>query len=97
VSWSRWDAGNLVLNLPVQTRAARDGLAGGMGNAMRLLVTAPPAQGRANAHVVELLAEQFGVAKRAVYIEQGLRARQKRGRIARPARLSPQVTEGGGQ
>jgi uncharacterized protein (TIGR00251 family) len=48
------------------------------GNVVRVRVTAPPIDGRANAALVELLSKRLGVAKRDITIERGQRSRTKR-------------------
>ncbi len=90
-AWYRWDGADLVLRLRVQPRAAADGFAGPLGDAMKLRLTAPPVDGKANAHLIALLAKLFGVARTAVVIEQGAQGRAKRVRIARPRRLPPEI------
>ena len=50
-------------------------------NRLRVRVTAPPADGSANAAVVSLLASTLGVAKSSVLIENGLTSRMKTIRI----------------
>ena len=48
------------------------------GDRVRVRVSSPPADGRANAAVVALLATRLGLPKRAVAIVRGRRARLKR-------------------
>ncbi len=55
----------------VVTRASSNRVAGSVGDRLKVCVTAPPEKGRANALVVETLAEFFGVAERAVRIVAG--------------------------
>jgi hypothetical protein len=44
---------------------------------VKVRVTAPPADGKANAAVIKLLAEYYGLPKSAFTIKSGLTARQK--------------------
>ncbi len=44
---------------------------------LKVYVTAPPEDGRANAAVVETLASHFGVAKKSIVIVSGLKSRHK--------------------
>jgi uncharacterized protein (TIGR00251 family) len=53
---------------------------------LALRVAAPPADGRANAAVIELLAATFGVRASAVEIVRGASSRRKRIRIHGNAR-----------
>ena len=89
--WYRWDGDDLVVQLRVQPRASRDGFAEVLGDSIKLRVTAPPVDGRANEHVIALLAKLCGVTRDAVSIESGLSGRNKRVRIRAPRTLPPQL------
>lgn len=54
---------------------------------LKIRLTAPPVDGKANEHLVRLLAKAFGVAKSRVVIEKGATGRSKQVRIVRPERL----------
>lgn len=86
-SWYRWDGDDLLLWVKAQPKSSRDGFAEVLGDAIKLRITAPPIEGRANKHIVNWLARQFGVAKSAVIIENGDTARRKRVRICAPVRI----------
>ncbi|MCS7295650.1 MAG: DUF167 domain-containing protein [Chloroflexota bacterium] len=47
------------------------------GELLRAWVTAPPAEGAANAALIALVAESLGVSRRAVRIASGASARRK--------------------
>jgi uncharacterized protein YggU (UPF0235/DUF167 family) len=51
--------------------AARAGVAGWLGPALKIRVTAPPEKGRANAAVAALLAAELGLPPTAVRIVSG--------------------------
>ena len=61
-----------------QPRASRDILLGEHNGALKIAVTAPPADGKANAAIVKLLAKSFGVPKSAVKLIAGHSSRDKR-------------------
>ncbi len=65
----------------VRPRASRSALAGVHDGVLALRVCAPPADGRANDAVIELLADTFGVRASAVEIIKGASARRKLVRI----------------
>jgi uncharacterized protein (TIGR00251 family) len=65
------------LRLRVSPGARRAGVVGRHGDAWKVRVAAPPADGRANAAVVDLLAETLGVAVSAVTVVSGHGARDK--------------------
>lgn len=58
-------------------RAARSEIVGFEGEVLRVRVTAPPVDGRANAALIELLATMLGVRKADVRIVAGQTSRQK--------------------
>ena len=77
----RRDGQDLILEVRVQPRASRSEFAGVHGDRVRVRLQAPPVDGRANAALVEFLAEAFGVPRARVTIEHGLAGRDKRVRI----------------
>lgn len=62
----------------VQPRAARDAIVGVHGEALKLKVSAPPLEGRANRAVERLLADRLGVAHGDVNVVSGDSSRSKR-------------------
>jgi len=67
-----------TVSVKVVPRASRNEVVGWRGGVLRLRVTAPPQDGRANAAVVELLAAALGVRKSAVAIAAGHASAHKR-------------------
>ena len=80
-----------MLELRVQPRAVQSAIAGLHGGRLRVRLAAPPVDGRANAALVELLAEAFGVPRAQVSIEHGLAGRDKRVRVRGAARVPPAI------
>lgn len=74
----------VVFAVRVQPRASRDEIVGewpgasGEASALKVRLTAPPVDDRANAALCRLLAEALGVAASAVRIVSGERGRMKR-------------------
>ena len=87
MSWYRWDGEDLILACHLQPKASKDEFAGLHGDRLKIRLTAPPVEGKANAHLLAFLAKAFGVPKSQVSLESGELNRQKRVRIARPRRL----------
>lgn len=87
MDWYRWDGTDLLLWVRVQPRASRDGFAEVLEDAIKIRLTAPPVEGKANAHLSAWLARQFRVAKSAVRIEAGETSRRKRVRICDPVQI----------
>ena len=69
--------GSLLLLLHVQPGAARTGLAGMHGDALKLRLAAPPVDGKANKAVINFFAELLHLPKSAVAIRSGLASRAK--------------------
>lgn len=86
---------DVVLRLSVQPGAGRAAVVGRHGDALRIRVAPPPADGRANEAVVRLVAELLGVPERDVELVSGQRSRQKRIRVegADPAEVSRRLDE----
>jgi len=62
----------------VQPRASRDAIAGEHADALKVRLTAPPVDDRANQALTRLLAERLNVPLAAVKIVAGEKSRRKR-------------------
>ncbi|HEU4480997.1 MAG TPA: DUF167 domain-containing protein, partial [Actinomycetota bacterium] len=67
----------VILDVFVQPRAARDAIGGLYGSALKVKVKAPPAEGRANAAVADLVAGWLDVPKKNVSVVSGGSSRNK--------------------
>jgi uncharacterized protein (TIGR00251 family) len=65
------------ITVRVQPKASRDAIVGPAAGALKVAVTAPPAEGAANAALIELLAKRLGVAKSRLEIASGQKSRNK--------------------
>ena len=65
------------LAVRVQPRAKANALVGWEGDALKVRLTAPPVEGKANKALVELLASLLQTSKSAVTIVSGHGAREK--------------------
>ena len=85
----------IALRVHVQPGAGRSQVVGRHGDALHVRVAPPPADGRANVAVQELLAEFLGVAKAAVELSSGEHAREKRFKITGvvPAEMRRRIAE----
>ena len=70
-----------ILTVRVKPRAKRAGLLGRHGDGIKVAVRAAPERGRANAEVVELVAEMLGVESSAVAVVSGMTSQDKRIRV----------------
>jgi uncharacterized protein (TIGR00251 family) len=75
------------LSVTVTPRARRERIERIDSTHLRVTVTAPPHEGRANEAVVKVVATFFGVPPSQVKIVRGLTSRQKVIEIANPALL----------
>ena len=89
VAWRREESVDgrptIQLTLHVQPGASRTEVAGTHGDALKVRLTAPPVDGKANAELLRFLAEAFGVPRRNVTLVRGETSRAKVVRIAHPA------------
>lgn len=65
----------------LQPRARKSGVQGESGEALKIAVNAPPVEGRANAALIEYLAEFLKVPRRSVTIATGEHSRLKTVRV----------------
>ena len=78
----------ISLAVKVQPRAQKNAVTGVVGEALKLGLTAPPVEGRANEAVVEFVAKLFRIPRSSVTIASGLSSRNKVIRltgVSRPA------------
>lgn len=83
---ARWDGDDLVLTVRVIPRAAGDSVVA-EADCLRIRITAPPVEGKANEHLAKLLGKLFGVPKSRVTVARGSASRAKTIRINAPTRL----------
>lgn len=73
----RETAAGILFQIRVVPRASREGVAGLQGEALKLRITDPPVEGRANEACIRLIAELLGVKRAQVAIVAGQTARTK--------------------
>jgi uncharacterized protein (TIGR00251 family) len=71
-----------TFSIRVQPRAARTAITGTMGDALKVSLSAPPLDGRANAAVVDFISDILSVPRASVQVVSGERSRNKIVRIA---------------
>jgi len=86
-TWFQWRGENLILDVHVQPRASKDEIAGVHGGRLKVRITAPPLDGKANRHLIAFFAELFKVAKGDVVLLAGESGRDKRIEIKSPKHL----------
>ena len=71
-----------TFRVKVHPRARKSGITGVVGDVLKVALTAPPVEGRANEACVKFLAEFLNVPRSSVTIAAGEASRQKLIRIA---------------
>lgn len=70
-----------ILKIKVEPRSSRSEVVGPYGEALKVKLTSPPVEGKANKELVELLAKKFGIPKKDVAIISGQSSKNKTVRI----------------
>lgn len=81
MNWLHAEGSDVVLSLHVQPGAKTNEICGLHGEALKIRLAAPPIDGRANACLIEFLADRLGAAKNRVELVGGAGARAKRVRV----------------
>ena len=91
--WYRWDGEDLVLSIKAQPKSSKDQICEPLEDHLKVKITAPPVDGKANAHLIKFLAKSFGVSKSVVELESGDCSRLKRIRIKTPKKIPSELGE----
>lgn len=83
--------GDLLLQLYIQPKASRDQIVGLHGEEIKIAITAPPVDGKANAHLTKYLSKAFKVPKGDIDIIKGQMGRHKQVRISSPKLIPEEV------
>ncbi|QYK14019.1 DUF167 family protein YggU [Shewanella rhizosphaerae] len=83
---------DLVIRLYIQPKASRDQIIGPHGDELKVAITAPPIDGKANAHLCKFLAKQFKTAKGNILIEKGELGRHKQIRVVMPKEIPEAIS-----
>ncbi|MDY7034257.1 MAG: DUF167 domain-containing protein [Thermodesulfobacteriota bacterium] len=67
----------VVLKVWLQPKSSRNEIKGLHGDTLRVSVTSPPIEGRANKALCDLMAKEFGVSKSQIEIIKGHKSRTK--------------------
>ena len=74
---SSYKDGQVLLRVYVQPRASKNRFIGLHNDAIKLAITAPPVDGKANAAVIRFLASVLNLKKKDLEIKHGLQSRKK--------------------
>lgn len=87
-----WQGDDLILHCYMQPKAANDEIVGVHDNRLKIRITAPPVDGKANEHIIKWFSKLFKVPKGDIDILQGELSRQKTFRIRAPQILPEHIT-----
>ena len=76
--------GFLIVSIRVIPRAAKHGIQGRLGDALKIRIKAPPVEGKANAALITFLSKQWKIPRANLTILSGETGRNKRLRISNP-------------
>jgi uncharacterized protein (TIGR00251 family) len=83
-NWFYWQNTVLFLQVQLQPGARTDQIVGEHGECLKIRITAPPVDGKANKHLIKFLAHCFDVPQQRVTVEKGELNRMKLIRIDTP-------------
>lgn len=72
-----WQNENLYVDLLVQTYASHDEIVGVHGNRLKIRLASTPIAGKANDHLLRLMAEYYGVPLHRIHLTKGHQSRMK--------------------
>jgi uncharacterized protein (TIGR00251 family) len=72
----------IYVNIYVQPRASKNGFAGIHDGALKLRITAPPVDGKANSMIIAILAKLLHIPKSNISLSSGQQSRRKRFKIS---------------
>jgi uncharacterized protein (TIGR00251 family) len=73
---------SILLKVYLQPKSSKNEVVGPYRDGIKVKVTAPPVEGRANEALVRFLAKEFGISSSCIEIIKGLHSREKTLRIS---------------
>ena len=86
-----WQGEDLLLDCHLQPGAKRAEFAGQHGERLKIRISAPPVDGKANEALIRFLADAFDVSRQQVSLLSGQSSRQKRLLIQTPRQLPTEL------
>ena len=74
--------GDIILKVYLQSKSSKNEIVGPYRDGIKVKVTAPPIEGKANESLIRFLAKEFGIPPSSIEILKGLHAREKTLRIS---------------
>jgi len=75
--WLHTGSSGITLTLHIQPGAKKTEIAGTHGDALKIRLNAPPVDGKANAALIDFLAERLKLAKSRITLKSGQTSRRK--------------------
>jgi len=88
----RWHDTDLHLQVKVQPKSSQNRVVGVLGDAVKINITAPPVDGKANAGLSKYLARQFHVPISHIAIVKGKSGRNKKVIVTSPVVIPDWIT-----
>jgi uncharacterized protein (TIGR00251 family) len=73
---------DVILKVYLQPKSSKNEVVGPYRDGIKVKVTAPPVEGKANEALIRLLAKKFGISPSGIEIIKGLHSREKTLRIS---------------
>jgi len=89
----KWKEKDLILYVQIQPKSSKDEVVGILGENLKIKITAPPIDGKANEHLCRFIAKVFNVSKSQVSILKGETSKIKTLLIKQPQQLPNWITE----
>jgi len=83
----QWQGDDLIIQIYVQPNASKNEFCAVHGDTIKVRITAPPVDGKANQQLIQFLSKSFKVSKSQVQLLSGETSRQKRFCIHSPKAL----------
>jgi len=102
MSFFQWQDNDLILYVRLQPKASKDELVEIISNEtqnetqadqLKIRITAPPVDGKANKHLITFLSKSFGIAKSQISLLSGETRRNKKLLIKDPKQLPGKIMD----
>ena len=78
---SKKNNNSLIIKIKVKPRSSISGIVGPYGDSLKVKLTSPPVEGKANQELIEVLAKEYGISKKNVEIVSGHNSKNKTVRL----------------
>lgn len=98
MSFFQWKGNDLILYVKIQPKASKDELLETISNEtqadqLKIRITAPPVDGKANKHLIAFLSKSFGIARSQISLLSGETGRNKKLLIKNPKQLPGKIMD----